>query len=94
MLTNPNLRKPANDPDQEPRRVRGVRRPRRPIDGAVDTSIPDLPATLSVEDAAVVLQISRGGVLAAIHAGEIPAHRLGRSFRVLTGKLFEDPPRD
>ncbi len=42
--------------------IRRNRRSRRPTDGLVDTSIPNLPVTLSVEEAAIVLQTSREGV--------------------------------
>jgi excisionase family DNA binding protein len=46
-------------------------------------------ATLTVEEAAEVLRISRSAAYRAVSRGEIPALRVGRSVRVLTWKLRE-----
>lgn len=46
------------------------------------------PATLTVEEAAAMLRISRGSAYAAVRAGEIPSIRLGRSLRVPRKKLL------
>lgn len=42
----------------------------------------DLPLTLTVEEAADVLRISRGSAYEGIRSGEIPHVRIGRTIRV------------
>ena len=46
-------------------------------------------ATLSVEDTAAVLGLSRNTVYSAIRSGEIPCVRVGRRFLVPTALLAE-----
>ncbi len=74
---------------QAPKRVRGIRRSRRPVNNVVDTRVPHLPPTLTVDETAIALQVSREGVLAAIRAEQIPGYRLGRGYRIPTGKLLK-----
>lgn len=49
----------------------------------------DLPAVLTVEEAAQMLRIGRTAAYAAAKAGELPVIKLGRSLRVPTCKLAE-----
>jgi excisionase family DNA binding protein len=42
----------------------------------------DLPAVLTVEEAAKVLRISRGSAYESVRAGGIPSIRIGRTIRV------------
>lgn len=44
---------------------------------------------LTVEEAGKVLRISRDAAYAAVHRGEIPIIRIGRTMRVPTAKLRE-----
>lgn len=52
-------------------------------------ALPDLPLTLSVDEAAKVLGFSRNGVYEGVRRGQIPSLRLGRRIRTLTWKLTE-----
>lgn len=45
--------------------------------------------TISVEEASRWLGISRTAAYQAVQAGEIPALRVGRRYRVITRKLFQ-----
>src|ERR1700733_7145102 len=51
------------------------------------TSFEDLPAVLTVEEAASVLRIGRSCAYAAVRAGEIPSIRVGRAIRIPTHRL-------
>ena len=42
----------------------------------------DLPAVLTVEEAADVLRIGRSAAYAAVHSGAIPSIKIGRSVRI------------
>lgn len=44
--------------------------------------IADLPAVLTVEEAAELLRIGRSAAYAAVKAGDIPSIRVGRQIRV------------
>lgn len=48
---------------------------------------PEERPTLSIDETAVVLGISRGSVYEAVHAGEVPVLRFGRRLRVPTAAL-------
>jgi excisionase family DNA binding protein len=52
-------------------------------------TVPDLPATISVEAAGRLLGISRSAAYRAAAAGDIPTFRLGRRLYVPTARLFE-----
>ena len=56
----------------------------------------DMPAVLTVEEAAQVLRIGRGAAYEAVRRGDIPAVRVGRSLRVprhqLDAMLGIEPP--
>lgn len=58
-------------------------RPAQPVD------LSTLPATLTVEEAAAVLRISRGAAYQAARTGELPTVRLGRTLRVPRARLLE-----
>jgi excisionase family DNA binding protein len=47
----------------------------------------DLPAVLTVEEAAELLRIGRSAAYQGIKAGEIPSIKVGRSIRVPTFRL-------
>jgi excisionase family DNA binding protein len=47
------------------------------------------PAVLTVEEAAALLRISRSAAYAAVAAGELPACRVGRTWRVPRHRLLE-----
>jgi excisionase family DNA binding protein len=49
----------------------------------------DRPATLTVEQAAKVLGISRGSAFDAVRRGEIPSVRIGRRILVPRARLEE-----
>lgn len=83
-------KKSARGNQQTARRRGGrVRVSRRPKDGVVNTRVPRLPAVLTVPEAAIVLQLSETSVLKSIRLGEIEAIPMGRTFRILTGKMFK-----
>jgi excisionase family DNA binding protein len=48
----------------------------------------NLPAVLTVEEAAQVLRIGRGAAYEGVRAGEIPAVRIGRTIRVPRSRLL------
>ena len=50
---------------------------------------PDAPATVTVEQAARILGVSRGAAYRAVRAGEIPAIRVGRRIIVPVRALDE-----
>ena len=50
---------------------------------------PDLPVTMTVEEAARLLGISRGAAYRAAAAGQIPTIRIGRRLLVPTARLLE-----
>lgn len=52
------------------------------------TKIENLPATLSVEEAAQLCRIGRNAAYRAAHRGELPIFRLGRQLRVPTVALL------
>ena len=49
----------------------------------------DLPAALTVEEAASVCQIGRSSAYEGVRTGEIPSIRIGRSIRVPTALLMK-----
>lgn len=56
----------------------------------------EIPAVLTVEEAAEVLRISRGSAYEAVRTGDLPHVRIGRTIRVprraLLALLGEDAP--
>jgi excisionase family DNA binding protein len=52
------------------------------------TAATDLPLTLTVDQAAKLLGISRGTAYQAVRQGQIPSLRLGRRLVIPTGKLM------
>lgn len=48
----------------------------------------DLPPTLTVEEAAEILKISRQSAYAGVRKGEIPSIRVGRRFIIPTAQLM------
>ncbi len=50
---------------------------------------PEVRPTVSIDEAAVVLGISRAGAYAAAKAGEIPVLHFGRKMRVPTAALLK-----
>lgn len=52
-------------------------------------TIPELPATVSVDEAARLLGVSRSAAYRAAAAGDIPTLRLGRRLYVPTARLLE-----
>jgi excisionase family DNA binding protein len=54
----------------------------RPQIVARDDALDALPLVLTVEEAADVLRIGRSAAYSAVHAGEIPSIKVGRSIRV------------
>jgi excisionase family DNA binding protein len=50
---------------------------------------PELPATVSVDEAARLLGVSRSAAYRAAAAGDIPTLRLGRRLYVPTARLLE-----
>jgi excisionase family DNA binding protein len=46
------------------------------------SALADLPAVLTVEEAAAVLRIGRSAAYEAVKVGEIPSIRIGRSLRI------------
>jgi excisionase family DNA binding protein len=51
---------------------------------------PDLPLTVSVEEAAAMLGIGRGSAYEAVRRGQIPAVRIGRRIRIPSHRLVEN----
>lgn len=49
----------------------------------------DLPAVLTVEEAARLLRVSRGSAYEAVRSGAIPALRVGRTIRIPRRGLLE-----
>jgi len=49
----------------------------------------DLPAALTVEEAASIYRIARSSAYEGVRTGEIPSIRIGRSIRVPTAQLLE-----
>ena len=49
----------------------------------------DLPAALTVEEAASICRIGRSSAYEGVRTGEIPSIRVGRSIRVPTARLLE-----
>lgn len=60
----------------------------KPEDQAVVTPTPPAVAWMSPADCARELMVSKMTVYRMIHSGELPAHQIGRSFRV-TREAFE-----
>lgn len=52
-------------------------------------TVAELPAVLTVEEAAKLLRIGRGAAYEAVRKGEIPSVRVGRSIRVPRRALLE-----
>ena len=55
------------------------------------TTIPDLtamPATMTIPEAAALLDVSRSAAYRAVARGEIPTIRIGRRLLVPTAKLY------
>jgi excisionase family DNA binding protein len=50
--------------------------------------IPELPATLTIEECAAVLRLSRGSTYEAARTGQIPTIRIGRRLLVPRAKLL------
>lgn len=48
---------------------------------------PETRPTLSIDETAIVLGISRGCVYEAVHTGDVPVLRFGRRMRVPTAAL-------
>jgi excisionase family DNA binding protein len=48
----------------------------------------DLPATMTISDAAELIGVSRSAGYRAVAAGEIPSIRIGRRLLVPTAKLY------
>lgn len=46
------------------------------------SALAELPAVLTVEEAAAVLRIGRSAAYASVRAGDIPSIRVGRSIRI------------
>lgn len=57
------------------------------IDAAAAPS--NLPATLSVDQAAEVMGIGRGSVYEGVRTEEIPSLRIGTRIKIPTGRLYE-----
>jgi excisionase family DNA binding protein len=53
------------------------------------TALADMPHVLTVEEAARVLRIGRSAAYAAVHAGQIPHIKVGRSIRIPAHRLDE-----
>jgi excisionase family DNA binding protein len=51
-------------------------------------SVGDLPLMLTVEEAARVARCGRGAAYAAVHRGDIPSVRIGRTIRVPRDRLI------
>lgn len=51
--------------------------------------VADVPAVLTVEEAAKLLRIGRGAAYEAVRKGEIPSVRVGRTIRVPRRALLE-----
>lgn len=51
--------------------------------------LPDLPAALTVDEAAGLLRISRSQVYRAARSGALPSLRVGRTVRIPTHRLLE-----
>lgn len=62
---------------------------RHPLGGCCQVTIPELPATVSVDEAARLLGMSRSAAYRAAAAGDIPTLRLGRRLYVPTARLLE-----
>jgi excisionase family DNA binding protein len=52
------------------------------------TTIDELPLTLTVEEAAKLLRIGRSAAYAAVHSGDLPTIKVGRTFRVSRDRLI------
>ncbi len=46
------------------------------------TALAEMPAVLTIEEAATVLRIGRGAAYEAARSGELPSVRIGRTLRV------------
>lgn len=60
-------------------------------------TVTPLPATMSVEQAGLILGLSRNGAYAAAARGDIPTIRIGRKLLVPKHRLFallDGDPRD
>ncbi|WP_375480443.1 helix-turn-helix domain-containing protein [uncultured Jatrophihabitans sp.] len=66
---------PARDSDDQPKP------PVRPVEPTLDASF-DGVKFLTVAEVAAVMRVSKMTVYRMVHAGELPAGRFGRSFRV------------
>jgi excisionase family DNA binding protein len=58
-------------------------------DEAQTTSGGEMPAVMTPEDAASILQVSREDVIAAIEAGELKARKIGNAYRISRANLEE-----
>jgi excisionase family DNA binding protein len=54
-----------------------------------DSSWTRLPVTLSVDEAARLLGVSRSAMYEAVRVGTLPSLRLGRRIRIPTGRLLQ-----
>lgn len=52
-------------------------------------SMPDQPLVLTVEEAAVLLRVSRGLAFAAVRAGTIPHLRIGRRILIPRAAFYD-----
>jgi excisionase family DNA binding protein len=60
----------------------------RSFTGAPGLTVPDLPPTISVEEAAELLGISRSAAYRAAKTGQLRTLRMGRKLRVPTAPLL------
>ncbi|MHB1538692.1 MAG: helix-turn-helix domain-containing protein [Solirubrobacteraceae bacterium] len=54
-----------------------------------DRVLGEMPTVLTVEQTAAILRTGRSATYAAIHSGQIPSIRVGRSIRVPRARLAE-----
>ncbi len=71
---------PATRGDDEPKESTGVR--------PVEPSLAEVKF-LTVAEVAAVMRVSKMTVYRMVHAGELPAVRVGRSFRVPEGAVHD-----
>jgi hypothetical protein len=55
----------------------------------IDTSVPALPALMSVEETAAAMGLCGASVRSAIHRGEIPARKLMGRWKIVTKELID-----
>ena len=66
-----------------------ARRSRATAHAPLPTDLANMPPTLTVAEAAKALRIGINETYAAIHSGQIPAIRLGRSVRIPRDALIQ-----